>query len=453
MITERLSLGNHGQTTNALVAQVFQVDPDLKMATHGRPLAPDMACMKQLQFKPNKDRLNLCAGFRSQYLETKCYGNLYSLAALLAVTLFGSAAVMLSPDRYAGKLAAGISAIPVVLTTYMYYVFLTDYNGAGNALLSPEGVAFGQQIPWLELGPYTVQYYVGLDGVSMPLLALTTILTTLAIISAWTPIDERQSQFYGLMLLMEVSLIGIFTALDFFLWFVFWEGVLIPMYFLIGIWGGPRRKYAAIKFFVYTNVASLAMFIGFEAEGFLSRVQTGDWEQLFDGETLEGWTARAPGDVEVKEGEIQMLAEGDNLWLVHEKDFQDFELLVEAKMPDIYNSGIGFRCSGEQGKPKGYQCEIDGKESGMIYAIGSGWVWPKGEQERQQFFQQAGDTFREGEWNVFRIRCRGDHIQVWVNGIQTTDIHHEQFARGYVALQHHGRGGIHRFRNIWGRDL
>src|SRR6056297_3152350 len=184
---------------------------------------------------------------------------------LLLVTLLGAGVVMLAPDRVAGKLAAGISVIPVALTTYMYYVFLSDYNGAGNALLSPGEVAFGTQIPWLNLGEYTVQYYVGLDGVSMPLLALTTILTTLAIVSAWTPIDERQSQFYGLVLFMEAALIGVFSALDFFVWFVFWEAVLIPMYFLIGVWGGPRRKYAAIKFFVYTNIASLVMFIGYVA--------------------------------------------------------------------------------------------------------------------------------------------------------------------------------------------
>jgi len=84
-ITERLKQGNHGQTTNALVAQVFQQEPDLRHATHGRPLAPDMACMTQLQFRPQQDTLNLYAIFRSQYLDTKCYGNLISLAALLAV--------------------------------------------------------------------------------------------------------------------------------------------------------------------------------------------------------------------------------------------------------------------------------------------------------------------------------------------------------------------------------
>lgn len=184
------------------------------------------------------------------------------VAALIAITLLGAGVVFLAPNRYAGKLAAGISAVPALISVYMYWVYLTQYGGTGNALLSPGDIAFSQQIPWISLGGLEVSYYVGLDGVSMPLLALTTILTTLALVSAWTPIDERQSQFYGLMLLMEVSLIGVFSALDFFLWFVFWEGVLIPMYLLIGVWGGPRRKYAAIKFFVYTNVASLVMFAG-----------------------------------------------------------------------------------------------------------------------------------------------------------------------------------------------
>jgi len=184
------------------------------------------------------------------------------VAALLAITLLGAGVVFLAPDRHAAKLAAGISAVPALASVYMYYVYLTQYGGTGNALLSPSETAFATEIPWIDLAGLQVSYYVGLDGVSMPLLVLTTVLTTLAIVSAWTPIDERQSQFYGLMLFMEVSLIGVFAALDFFLWFVFWEGVLIPMYFLIGVWGGPRRKYAAIKFFVYTNVASLVMFAG-----------------------------------------------------------------------------------------------------------------------------------------------------------------------------------------------
>jgi len=188
-----------------------------------------------------------------------------AIAVLIAVTLLGALATFLVDDESAAKFATAVSAVPLVGSVWMYYVYLTEYNGVGNALLAPGDTAFRQAFDWIELSGFTLQYSVGLDGVSMPLLTLTCVLTTLALVSSWTPIDERQSQFYGLMLLMEVSLIGVFSALDFFLWFVFWEGVLIPMYLLIGVWGGPRRKYAAIKFFVYTNVASLVMFVGFFA--------------------------------------------------------------------------------------------------------------------------------------------------------------------------------------------
>jgi NADH-quinone oxidoreductase subunit M len=183
------------------------------------------------------------------------------VAALLAVTLLAAFVVFLAPDRYAGKLATALSLLPLGGSLWMYWGF----DGAGNGLLASGNLAFEQTVHWLTLGPFTLQYHVGLDGVSLPLLVLTTVLTTLALVSSWTPIDERESQFYGLVLFMEFALIGVFTALDFFLWFVFWEAVLVPMYFLIGVWGGPRRKYAAIKFLVYTNVASLVMFVGFFA--------------------------------------------------------------------------------------------------------------------------------------------------------------------------------------------
>jgi len=178
--------------------------------------------------------------------------------ALIAVCLVGSAVVAFVPDRYAEKVALAVSALPVVGSLYMYVAF----DGSGNALLGGD-IAYETFFEWLSVGPYTVNYHMGLDGISLPLVVLSTVLTTLAILSAWTPVDDRESQFYGLMLFMEASLIGVFAALDFLLWFVFWEAVLVPMYFLIGVWGGPRRKYAAIKFFVYTNIASLAMFIGF----------------------------------------------------------------------------------------------------------------------------------------------------------------------------------------------
>ncbi|MFC7155214.1 NuoM family protein [Halomarina halobia] len=181
------------------------------------------------------------------------------IEVLIAACLLGAAITFLAPDRVAGRLAFAISLVPVVVSVYMYAVF----DGTGNVLLQGGQPAFETYAEWLRVGSYQLAYHTGLDGISMPLVALSTILTTLAILSAWTPIGERQSQFYGLMFVMEASLIGVFAALDFFVWFVFWEAVLIPMYFLIGVWGGPRRKYAAIKFFIYTNVASLVMFVGF----------------------------------------------------------------------------------------------------------------------------------------------------------------------------------------------
>ena len=177
---------------------------------------------------------------------------------LLAATLASAIVVFLTPDRLAAKVATVLSLIPLVGSLVMW----TQFDAAGNALHADGSPAFETVFEWFELGGYMLQWHVGVDGVSFPLLVLTTVLTTLAIISSWTPIDERQSQFFGLMLVMETALIGVFTALDFFIWFVFWEGVLIPMYFLIAVWGGPRRKYAGAKFLLYTNLASLIMFAG-----------------------------------------------------------------------------------------------------------------------------------------------------------------------------------------------
>ena len=181
------------------------------------------------------------------------------IEALIGLCLLGAGVVFFVPEKYAGRVAFAWSLLPLALSALMYLQF----DGTGNALLAGGSLAFEETYEWITLGRYQLSWHVGLDGISMPLVALSTLLTSLAILSAWTPISERQSQFYGLVLFLEASLIGVFAALDFFVWFVFWEGVLIPMYFLVGVWGGARRKYAAIKFFVYTNIASLVLFIGF----------------------------------------------------------------------------------------------------------------------------------------------------------------------------------------------
>ncbi len=131
------------------------------------------------------------------------------------------------------------------------------------------GFQFVERAPWIPaLG---VQYYFGIDGISALLILLTTLLGFIAILSSWTAVHDRVRQYYVFLLLLQTGMIGVFCALDMFLFYVFWEVMLVPMYFLIGIWGGPRRLYAAIKFFLYTLVGSVVMLLGILALYFKSK--------------------------------------------------------------------------------------------------------------------------------------------------------------------------------------
>jgi NADH-quinone oxidoreductase subunit M len=107
-----------------------------------------------------------------------------------------------------------------------------------------------------------VKYIVGIDGISMLLVMLTTLVGFLAVLSSWSAIEERLKAYYAMLLLLQTGMLGVFISLDFFLFFVFWEVVLIPMYFIISIWGGPRKLYAGIKFFLYTLAGSVLMLLG-----------------------------------------------------------------------------------------------------------------------------------------------------------------------------------------------
>src|SRR5262249_37205680 len=105
-------------------------------------------------------------------------------------------------------------------------------------------------------------YYLGIDGISFLLIMLTTLLGWISILSSWSAIEERVKEYYVWFLVLQTGMLGVFMALDFFLFFVFWEAMLVPMYLLIGIWGGPRKLYAAIKFFLYTLAGSVLMLLG-----------------------------------------------------------------------------------------------------------------------------------------------------------------------------------------------
>ncbi len=147
------------------------------------------------------------------------------------------------------KQIALISTIPSLL---LGIVMISRYDPSG-------GMQFVAKHEWIS--SFNIFYTMGADGISVPMIFLTVLLCPICILASWG-INDRAKGYFALFLLLETGMLGVFCALDFFLFYVFWELMLLPMYFLIGIWGGPRREYAAIKFFLYTLFGSVFLFIG-----------------------------------------------------------------------------------------------------------------------------------------------------------------------------------------------
>src|SRR6266566_2388434 len=145
------------------------------------------------------------------------------------------------------------------------------------------GFAFEESAEWIpSIG---AKYHLGIDGISFLLVLLTTLLGMIAILSSWSAIHQRTKEYYILLLLLQTGMIGVFVSLDFFLFYVFWEVMLVPMYFLIGVWGSDRRLYAAIKFFLYTLAGSVVMLLEILALYFYAPVPAGH-TRTFDVPTL-----------------------------------------------------------------------------------------------------------------------------------------------------------------------
>ncbi len=144
-----------------------------------------------------------------------------------------------------------VSAATFVVSLHLVYRF---DPGAG-------GMQFEESVPWIRTALYHVDHHLGIDGISLFLVLLTTFITPLAILSAWKAVNHRVKAFMISILVLETGMTGVFCALDLVLFYVFWEVMLIPMYFLIGVWGGERRIYAAVKFILYTMAGSLLMLL------------------------------------------------------------------------------------------------------------------------------------------------------------------------------------------------
>ncbi len=176
------------------------------------------------------------------------------LSIICYVPLAGALLVILffKGENGAGirRFATGVALFDFLLSVPLWFVF--DRGG--------ELFQFRESLPWIET--IGARYEFGIDGIALLLVLLTTLLGVISFLSSWSAIAVREKEYYVFMLLLQTGMLGVFMAMDFFLFYVFWEVMLVPMYFLIGIWGGPRKLYAAIKFFLYTLVGSVLMLLG-----------------------------------------------------------------------------------------------------------------------------------------------------------------------------------------------
>jgi len=193
----------------------------------------------------------------SHYLSLVLFLPLVGAAVLLVVSKENDNAI-----RWIANVAAFLGFVVSIPLWFWYNPATTGYQ-------------FIEQAPWIpSIG---AQYFLGVDGLSTLLILLTTMMGFIAVLASWTAITERVKEFYIFMLVLQTGMLGAFMSLDFLLFFLFWEVMLVPMYFLIGIWGSDRRLYSAIKFFLYTLVGSVVMLLGILALYFAYHSSTGEY--------------------------------------------------------------------------------------------------------------------------------------------------------------------------------
>ncbi len=184
------------------------------------------------------------------------------LSVALATLLVGTV-VTFAAGRFARYVAAAVSAAFLAEIAAMFLGFSAPAFGVTTSFVE------SQTVPWISVSWLHVDYAVGLDGISLVLVLLTGILQAVTVAYSWNE-TRRPGAWFGLVLLTCLGCFGVFVALDILLFFVFWEVVLVPMFFIIGFWGGPRRRYAALKFFLYTHVASVTMLVALLVTAFYS---------------------------------------------------------------------------------------------------------------------------------------------------------------------------------------
>jgi len=174
------------------------------------------------------------------------------LSATIWLPILGGLLVLVSGDK-APNVSRWMALVVAVLT---FLVSIPLYTGFD---VTTAAMQFEENVPWVEA--FQINYHLGIDGISMPLILLTTFISILVIAAGWEVIQYKPSQYMAAFLIMEGVMVGVFAALDAMLFYVFWEAMLIPMFLIIGVWGGPNRVYATIKFFLYTFFGSVFMLV------------------------------------------------------------------------------------------------------------------------------------------------------------------------------------------------
>jgi NADH-quinone oxidoreductase subunit M len=184
-------------------------------------------------------------------------GESWLLTLMIFFPLVGAALIIAAPrgrHTLVRAIALATSLVPLAAALYVVAHFDRAFSrSAGN-----DGLQFVQHAVWIP--SFGIEYFVGVDGLSVTMVLLTALISTIAVLASFG-IDKQVRGYFALLLLLETGMLGTFVALDFFLFYIFWELMLVPMYFLIGIWGGPRKEYAAIKFFLYTLVGSILILL------------------------------------------------------------------------------------------------------------------------------------------------------------------------------------------------
>ena len=183
----------------------------------------------------------------------------FVLSLLIALPLFATPLVYLATKvnkRVGIYLSLGLAAVIAVLAGYVFWEVYANIPAIGQ-------YAFQEKYTWISFSNFGLDYFLGVDGLSSPLLFVSGILTVLVIVGSRRLIDHHEAEYYALIFMFEGAIMGVFTSLNLILFYIFWEIVLIPMFFFIGVWGGPRRKYAALKFIIFTFAGSTIMLLGF----------------------------------------------------------------------------------------------------------------------------------------------------------------------------------------------